>query len=395
MNYTDPREALNGARHYGPGATNRTGDGRPHGEPSGGPDAPPRALPFMRGSDFANRPIPARPWMAVYLIPDRTVTLLGGDGGTGKSLLALQLAVACATGREWIGRPVRKGAALYLSAEDDRDELHRRLAAILEAEGLNFEALGDLSLLSLAGDDALLATVNRATGLMVPTPLLAALDAKAAALRPAVVVVDTAADVYGGDESNRAQVRQFVGALRGLALRHATAVVLLAHPSVAGLASGSGLSGSTAWNNSVRSRLYLSRVAEQGFEPNPDARVLRTMKANYSAAGSEIGLTYREGRFVAEAPASRLDRMAATAKAERVFTKLLRQFTAEGRAVNPSGGANYAPKVFAEHPGAEGCTRRALLNAMNALLERGAIRVERTGPPSRQTTRLAEGSPDA
>jgi RecA-family ATPase len=36
------------------------------------------------------------------LVPMNTVTLFGGDGGTGKSLVALQLAVAVASGRFWL-----------------------------------------------------------------------------------------------------------------------------------------------------------------------------------------------------------------------------------------------------------------------------------------------------
>ena len=68
---------------------------------------------------------------------------------------------------------------------------------------------------------------------------------------------------------------------------------MLSHPSLTGINSGTGTSGSTAWNNSVRSRLYLSRIVQDGYEQNPDARVLRTMKSNYSGIGGEIALTVR------------------------------------------------------------------------------------------------------
>jgi len=46
-----------------------------------------------------------------------------------------------------------------------------------------------------------------------------------------------------------------VAMLRGLAFKADCAILLLAHPSVAGMSSGSGLSGWTSWDNSVRSRL--------------------------------------------------------------------------------------------------------------------------------------------
>ncbi|MCK0195756.1 bifunctional DNA primase/polymerase [Ancylobacter sp. 6x-1] len=50
--------------------------------------APPSAPGPFPASDLAGHPVPERRWLVRDLIPARTVTLLGGDGGTGKSLLA-------------------------------------------------------------------------------------------------------------------------------------------------------------------------------------------------------------------------------------------------------------------------------------------------------------------
>jgi RecA-family ATPase len=145
------------------------------------------------------------------------------------------------------------------------------------------------------------------------------------------------------------------------------------HPSLTGLNSGSGTSGSTAWNNSVRSRLYLSRIADNGFEPDPDARVLSTKKANYGRTGGEINLKWERGVFVAEAQPTGLDALAAGAKGERVFLKLLDAFTAQGRFVSATPSSTYAPTQFASHPDAEGCTKRALKSAMDTLFGRREI----------------------
>ena len=207
-----------------------------------------------------------------------------------------------------------------------------------------------------------------------------------------VIVLDTLADLYPANENDRAKVRQFVGLLRSLALRLHCAVALLSHPSLSGLTSGSGTSGSTAWNNSVRSRLYLERITDGAHEPDPDKRRLRTMKANYGQVGGEINLTWQRGVFVADAPDTGLERMAATAKAERVFLKLLDEFTAQGRPVDPSAGPNFAPKIFGTHPKAEGVTRRALQAAMEALLSNGTLSIATEGPPSRRVTRLTRRS---
>jgi hypothetical protein len=232
--------------------------------------AEPVRFEFFPACDFADKPIPPRHWHVDGLVPGGTVTLLSGDGGTGKSLLAMQLAVATAMGGRWLGQDVAGGGALYLSAEDDRDELHRRLGDICVSAGARLADLDRLTLCPLAGEDGLLASLDRATGALRPTALFRDLDARLASERPALVVLDTLADMFPGNENDRTQARQFVGMLRGLAIRHECALLLLAHPSLAGLNTGTGTSGSTGWNNSVRSRLYLSRITQDGYEADPD-----------------------------------------------------------------------------------------------------------------------------
>lgn len=310
--------------------------------------------------------------------------MLSGDGGTGKSLLSLQLACAVALGRNWIGFPAASGSAMFISAEDDVEELHRRVVDVARAEAVSLADLGRLTIRSLAGEDALLAILTARTGALGPSLLFRELDQRIGAEQPTLVILDTLADLFPGNENDRAQARHFIGLLRGLAIRHACAIVVLAHPSLSGLNSGTGTSGSTGWSNSVRSRLYFERVMQGTFEQDPDARVLRTMKSNYGRTGGEIGLMWRDGVFVAKPQETGLDRMANNAKAERVFIKLLRAFSEQGRRVSDSGGSNYAPRAFAEHPESEGVTKAALRSAMDALFAKGKIRPHETGPPSKR-----------
>ncbi|RWR29470.1 ATPase [Sinirhodobacter populi] len=343
---------------------------------------------FFSAADLDGKPVPPRLWLVQDLVPVSTVTLLGGDGGTGKSLLALQLAVAVASDAKWVGRSVAHGGALFISAEDDTAELHRRLSDVVRASGVALPDLDRLTLRSLAGEDALFATLDRGAGVLAPSALYAEVEARIDADRPALVVLDTLADLFPGNENDRAQARQFIGMLRGLAIRHECAVMLLAHPSLTGLNSGSGTSGSTGWNNSVRSRLYLERVVQDGYEANPDARILSSKKANHARVGVEINMAWRDGAFVVEGGETSLDRMAASSKAQRVFLKLLRLFREQGRKVNTAGGQTYAPTVFASHPDAEGVSRVAFRGAMESLLAGGKIRVAEEGPASKRRTFL-------
>lgn len=346
--------------------------------------APTRTSRFFPASDLDGLPVPHRNWLVGDLVPSETVTLLGGDGGTGKSLLALQLATAVAHGGfAWLGRHVDSGNVVFVSAEDDRDELHRRAADVARVEGVQLADLNKLKLRSLAGEDALLSASER-DGSLKATDLFDALDVYIGTVAPSLLVLDTLADLFPGNENDRAQARQFIGLLRGLAIRHQCAVLLLSHPSLSGMGSGTGTSGSTAWNNSVRSRLYLERVIQDGYEPNPDARLLSTKKANYGRTGEQINITWKDGVFVANAIETGLDRATVSVKAERVFVKLLRQTLDQGRRVNHAGGQTYAPKVFASMPDAEGVTKRTFGQAMERLLAARKIIIASDVPPSKR-----------
>ena len=133
---------------------------------------------------------------------------------------------------------------------------------LAEARGISLAHLDKLTITSLAGQDALLATPDL-RGSLARTQLFAELEARVAADRPQLVVLDTLADLHSGQENDRTTARQFIGLLRGLAMRYDCAVLLLAHPSLTGKQNGSGLSGSTGWDASVRSRLYLERVSQE------------------------------------------------------------------------------------------------------------------------------------
>jgi RecA-family ATPase len=87
-------------------------------------------LPTLEPLAWNGAPIPERRWLVPGLIPEGTVTMLGGDGGLGKSLLAMQFLAAAALGKPWLGRGVRPCKAIGVFCEDDRDELHRRLVLL-------------------------------------------------------------------------------------------------------------------------------------------------------------------------------------------------------------------------------------------------------------------------
>jgi RecA-family ATPase len=346
-------------------------------------------LPVVAASSLTGKAVEPRRWLIRDMIPRRTVTIFGGDGATGKSILAEQLAVSVETGKEWLGSAPERGPVVFVSAEDELNELHRRLLDIASAYEVDIADLADLHFVPLAGRDAVMGAPDAKGAVIAPTRIFDALIVLVRKIRPCLVILDTLADVFAGDEIRRTHARQFIGLLAGLAIDHDLAVVLIAHPSLSGLASGAGTSGSTAWSNSVRSRLYLETIKdEDGRELDADLRVLRVKKSNYGPAGLELRLRWSAGCFLLDAPTGAFGKIAAGAKAERVFLELLAAFEAQGRDVSAKRSNSFAPSLFARCPEAAGVRKDALEAAMERLLSAGRLRVETFGPPSKQRTRL-------
>lgn len=350
--------------------------------PSGPKGAP---LPFVNPADWHGVPVPQREWFIEGLIPTRQVTILAGDGGVGKSLLGVQIAAAACLGVETLGLTPAPCRVVYLGAEDEADEFHRRLADIVAAHDRTLADLADFRLIPLADRDALLATPD-SKGVMQPTSNFVSLDNHVARHQPGLVVLDTSADLFGGDEIKRGQVRQFVAMLRGLAIKWNCAVLLLSHPSVSGMQTGSGTSGSTAWNNSVRSRIYLTRP--EGKDVDPDIRVLKTMKANYGAVGDEMKLRWRAGVFVLDDGLPPEALAFVEKRHEEIFLALLQKLSDQGVNVTATPCSTYAPTVFLKHSEAKGLKRDNLVDAMRRLMDEGRIRMVTEGSASRKRSRL-------
>jgi RecA-family ATPase len=284
------------------------------------------------------------------------------------------------------------GGAWYLGAEDDEQELRIRLENVRKLFGVSYADLveADFRMKSLFGEDAVLGAPNR-NGIIEPTALFEQLFEEAADTKPKAVALDASADVFAGDEINRSQVRQFVGLLRKLAGAIDGAVILLSHPSLTGISNGTGISGSTAWHNSVRARMYLTspKKPEAGEQPDNDLRELAFKKNQYGPIGDPVILRYRNGLFLPEAGISGLNKLAAEQQAEEVFLGLLAQFTGQGRNVSHIKMApTYAPAEFVKDPGIR---KEALATAMSRLFAAGKIHVENYGRPSRPYSRLAMG----
>lgn len=316
-NGQERRRAQSNAKPNGP-------DG-PQSEPRD--DAMPRRLSL---SELARREPQPPGFNIPGWLPAGEVTLFAGDGGTGKSAIALMAAICESAGRPFYGIPTERRKVGFVSLEDSEEILHWRLKRATQWLGIDLASLDDW----LIAYDA-----SKADGLMLADSrdgphLTAAYDWLRAEIQAhglQVIVIDSASDAYGGSENERRAVRMFIRALRRL-IPPGGAILLLAHVdklSARNPDTATGYSGSTAWSNSVRSRWYL--------RADNDALLLEVQKSNYAPKGSVLRLEWNESAhlFVGtlEMPTSKLDRELADSDEREAVLAALR------------GCANSAPVV--------------------------------------------------
>ncbi|TAN06297.1 MAG: AAA family ATPase [Rhodanobacteraceae bacterium] len=195
------------------------------------------------------------------IIPRGEVTLLSGHGGAGKSILALTLAAHAACGRRWGPFEAVQASAVYVSLEDPARRVRSRLRRIIESCDLSADdVIAGLRVFDGSAADGVLAFEQMDNGVRRLLPSTGMGRVAAVAQHADLIVIDNASDAYGGNENERRQVRAFIRMLAALARENDAGLLLAAHIDKASAkygGAGNNYSGSTAWHNSVRSRLAL------------------------------------------------------------------------------------------------------------------------------------------
>ena len=228
-----------------------------------------------------------------------------GAGGGGKSLLAMQLAAAVATGNR---RPFsadehmaprldssKKRRVVFASWEDETSELVRRLAAI----GVDRAAMGDrFAFVDMAGRGPIWGPQEGKHRDTTGSLTLAGkkLERLIRRTRPALVVIDPTAAAFAGSENDRAAVRAWLSHLGRLAADAKPAILLIAHPPKD---TAHAFSGSTDWRGGVRSLWTLGPEDVSGLTGAPDKKgtakgqALTLDKSNYAKNGRRAWLRLR------------------------------------------------------------------------------------------------------
>lgn len=207
-------------------------------------------------------------WLVASLWGAAAVGFIGGTPKSCKTWLALELAVAVASGRPCLGRfAVREpGPVLLYTAEDSAPDVRRRVAAIARAREVDLKRLA----VGLISEPML--QLDR------PSHQLR-LTATLAAIKPRLLVLDPLVRLHRGDENSAGDVSALLGFLRGLQREHGVAIAVVHHirKSMSSGQPGQALRGSGdlhAWSDSNLFLLHqndrLELHGEHRNHPTPD-----------------------------------------------------------------------------------------------------------------------------
>jgi len=206
-------------------------------------------FPVRRAAELDADPQPQR-WLIEHLWTDQAVGLIVGHPKSCKSFLALDLAVAVASGAPCLRHfpPGPPGPVLLFAAEDPLHVVRRRLQGIARAAGVDFDTL-DIHVITAPTLRLDLEQDRRR------------LQATVESLKPRLLVLDPFVRLHRTDENAVADVAPMLGYLRQLQRSFHTAVLLVHHArkDAAGTRAGQALRGSSemhAWGDCL---LYLRR----------------------------------------------------------------------------------------------------------------------------------------
>lgn len=211
------------------------------------------AFPVSRAYELSDCPEERR-WLIEGLWSEEAVGIVGGEPKCGKSFLALDMAVAVASGTPCLRRfaVARGGRVLLFAAEDGLSLVRRRLDGVCRAAGVDLAAL-DIQVIT------------------APTVRLDLRDDRqrlaetVAILSPRVLILDPFVRLHRIDENVSAEVAPLLAFLRDLQREHRMAVVVVHHAKkgAAKARDGQALRGSSEFHAWGDSNLYVRRHGER------------------------------------------------------------------------------------------------------------------------------------
>lgn len=199
-----------------------------------------KTVPLLYPFPIEGKDIPRRQWIVPGLLLRRNVTILVAPPGSGKSLLTLQMGLMMGTGMVWGGwRPRKPCKILIINAEDDNDEMQRRLyAACGQMQITTLDELRERLAIAQAPETIVIAKADSRTKTVIAQPMVEQLVATVKEHQFDVLVVDPFAETFEGDENSNSELKWAAVLWRKIARETNAAVMLVHHTRKFGAEAG-------------------------------------------------------------------------------------------------------------------------------------------------------------
>lgn len=322
---------------------------------------------FLPASELIRNVQPTR-WLIKNVLEDDGLATLIAEPCSGKTFVALDWAARIATGTQWLNHRVTQGAVVYVAGEGHAG-ISRRLQGWAKAHGVSL-------------DDAELFVSNRAAALNAAEGFGAVVDAldELGDIAPRLIIVDTLARNFAGNENSSEEMGAFVASLDELRRPLGASVLVVHHSGLGGAERGRG---STALRGAV-DREWIASKAEgvivlrchkskdTEIPPPIGLRLESVPLGLIDEDGDELTTAVLREADVPKAPAKGLGANQARAMStlRRLYAQARSNLSKQGR------DPDKALVSLAQWKEAADLTRNRFAEVRNALEERGAIIVE-------------------
>jgi RecA-family ATPase len=242
------------------------------------------------------------PWVLEPLIPHKSITVLDGLGGSGKSWFALDLSYTISLGLDFLGLfPVRRtGTVLYLTAEEAPEVFVQRLDMIQKHYSKN----ENFKWLSLLDENLEISPYlcRKKRGDQIITETTEILEWLISEEKPILIVLDSLVNFYGLDENSSEDAMFFYDVLKYFIRKHKTNFLVLHHQNKEAMKTQSddviSFRGSGTFREQARSRIVYKNIK---INEGTIARKIKLEKSNYYSKLKEslpIYLKFQDGIHV-------------------------------------------------------------------------------------------------
>lgn len=208
--------------------------------------------------------IPPREWLYGTRLIRRFVTVLVAPGGTGKSMYAIGVAMALASGKPILGETVHHRVNSWvLNLEDPLEELHRRVAAMMLRHKIGREELAGRLFLHSGRDRRLMIAQPSPDGYEITYPDKDAMIAAAIEANVGHIVVDPFVKSHGLEENSNPHMDAAATAWAEIGQATGAAIDLIHHTRKGAATDIEAARGGKALTDAARVGQVMTSMSEE------------------------------------------------------------------------------------------------------------------------------------